>query len=175
MRKPGLFRGEFVEVLMEVNWKKVQRLQMRGEDRLPTEPPDTSVCPHTSNDIMLLAWKHLICHVTYKNMQHFCQRSPHNYLSSLIYIKCLLIHHDCCSAQSRAEMKGRRQGSLSDGGEVQVVWGSWDEESRKRRGCLTVGGEGEDSGCQIGSPRLWNLQRSYTNKHKVKKSCVRER
>lgn len=58
---------------------------------------------------------------------------------------------------------------------------SWDEENRKRRRCLTVGGEGEDSGCQIGSPRLWNLHRSYTKKtkhthtHKVneKLDCVR--
>lgn len=32
-----------------------------------------------------------------------------------------------------------------------------DEESRKRRRCLTAGSEGEDSGCQIGSPRVWNL------------------
>lgn len=67
-------------------------------------------------------------------------------------------------------MKGRRQGSFSDGGAgagggAGCVRGVGDEESRKRRRCLTVGGEGEDSGCQIGSPRLWNLQRLYTKKH----------
>lgn len=66
-------------------------------------------------------------------------------------------------------MKGRRQGSFSDGG-AGAGGGSgcvrsWDEESRKRRRCLTVGGEGEDSGCQIGSPRLWNLQRLCTETH----------
>lgn len=55
-------------------------------------------------------------------------------------------------------MKRRRQGSFSGGG-VGTGGGagcvrSWDEESRKRRRCLTVGGEGEDSGCQIRSPRF---------------------
>lgn len=77
---------------------------------------------------------------------------------------------DCCSAWRRGEMKGGRQGSLSDGGarsqrRVQVCARSRDEESRKRRRCLTVGGEGEDSGCQIGSLRLWNPLRLYTKKH----------
>lgn len=82
-------------------------------------------------------------------------------------------------------MKGRRQGSLSDGGarswgRVQVCARSRAEESRKRRRCLTVGGEGEDSGCQIGSLRLWNLLRSYTKKTHARKThekfhCVRRK
>lgn len=40
------------------------------------------------------------------------------------------------------------------------------EWGRKRRRCLTAGGEGEDSGCQIGSPRLWNqLPLVHKNTH----------
>ncbi len=75
-------------------------------------------------------------------------------------------------------MKGRRQGSFSDGGlrsrrRVQVSVASWDEESRKRRRCLTVGGEGEDSGCQIGSPRLWNLHHTLTHEINETLDCVR--
>lgn len=66
-------------------------------------------------------------------------------------------------------MKGRWQGSFSGGGTGAGggagCMKSWDEGSRKGRRCLTVGGEGEDSGCQIGSPRLWNRHHSSANTH----------
>lgn len=39
---------------MEIIWKKVQKLQMRREDRLPTDFPASRryQCVHTPNDIM---------------------------------------------------------------------------------------------------------------------------
>lgn len=51
---------------------------------------------------------------------------------------------------------------------------------RKRRRCLTAGGEGEDSGCQIGSRRLRNLlpplhKNTLAGKHNEWRCCAAHR
>lgn len=87
------------------------------------------------------------------------------------------MHHDCCGAQRRG-----RAPSQEGVWELEECVRSWDEDSRKRRRHLAVGGEGEDSGCQIRSLRLWKMKHLYTmytethtSKVNMKPYCVRGR